>query len=220
MFVIAKPQTKNTLVTSSYVPCARNITSGNLFANMGHMLVIAEAPAEVDAAIVADAKTESTKCYESSMKFGEVVSLTGGASDSRTVDVIGEDYLGNPMKETFTLNNATAVSGKKAFKKIFKVVASAAGAVKMSTTGKIGMPYQTSALIKVTKNGVVDNTAALTAFAQTQSATSADPRGIVSLAHCSTGDEVEIIFSVTEYCTKSNGVDVEGGLFGVKPFAG
>ena len=87
MFVIAKPQTKNTLVTSSYVPCARNITSGNLFANMGHMLVIAEAPADVDAAIVADAKTESTKCYESSMKFGEVVSLTGGASDSRTVDV-------------------------------------------------------------------------------------------------------------------------------------
>ena len=220
--LIAKPVTSNPLVTSSYVPCARNITSGNLFTNIGHYHIPAVAVAgSVDAAIVAESKTDSTKCYESDLDYGEVIAVAGGASDSREVVVKGEDYLGNQMSETITLSNATAVSGKKAFKKILSVTTTSGAAVAMTTTAKVGLPFQTLSLLKVITNGAEDSTAALTGFAQTQTATSNDPRGTVSLAHCSAGDEVEILFIVTEYCAKkADGTDDKGGLFGVMPFAG
>lgn len=222
MFVISKPQTKNTLVKSSYVHCARNITSANLHANIGHLCIKnVQAAAVVDEAIVADSKIASTKSYESELDYGEVIAVSGGASDSRKVTVVGEDYLGNAMVEEITLNNANAVSGKKAFKRIFDVfVASAGAAVKLSTTAKIGLPFQTVGLLKAIKNGTNDTTATVTAFSHEQTATSADPRGTVSLAHCVNGDEVELLYIVTEFCTKVNGKDSKGGLFGVKPFAG
>lgn len=221
--LIAKPVTSNPLVTSSYVPCARNITSGNLFANIGHYHIPSVAVAgSVDAAIVAASETASTKCYESDLDYGEIVAVSGdGTSDSREVVIEGEDYLGNLMSETITLNKDTAVAGKKAFKKILKVTTTSGAAVAMTTTAKVGLPFQTLALLKVIKNGANDATAALTGFAQTQTATSNDPRGTVSLAHCSAGDEVEILFIVTEYCAKkADGTDDKGGLFGVMPFAG
>lgn len=221
--LIAKPETKNRLVTSSYVPCARNITSGNLFANIGHYHIPSVAvAASVDTAIVAASGTASTKCYESDLDYGEIVAVSGDStSDTRDVVVSGEDYLGNPMSETITLNKDTAVAGKKAFKKILSVTTTAGAAVAMTTTAKVGLPFQTMALLKVITNGANDSTAALTAFAQTQTATSNDPRGTVSLAHCSAGDEVEILYIVTEFCAKNaDGTDNKGGLFGVKPYAG
>lgn len=220
--LISKPGTNNRLVTSSYVPCARNITSGNLFVNIGHYHIPSVAvAASVDTSIVAASGTASTKCYESDLAYGEVVAVSGDStSDARDVTIKGEDYLGNPMSETITLNKNTAVSGKKAFKRILSVTTTAGAAVALTTTAKVGLPFQTMALLKVVTNGANDSTATLAAFAQTQTATSNDPRGTVSLAHCSAGDEVEILFVVTEFCTKSNGVDVKGGLFGVKPYAG
>lgn len=222
MKVITEYNAKNKLESSTYVPCARNITSGNLFVNQGHLHIPSVAvAATVDSAIVASTKTESTKMYESELPFGEIVSFAGDStSDSRVVTVKGEDYLGNPMVEQVTLNKDTAVAGKKAFKKILSVTTTSGAAVVMATTAKIGLPFQTAALIKVITNGAVDSTAALTGFTHTQTATSNDPRGTVSLAHCNAGDEVEIIFLATEYCTKVNGVDSKGGLFGCKPYAG
>lgn len=222
MKVITEYNAKNKLVSSTYVPCCRNIASGNLFANQGHMLVPSvAAAAAVDEAIVAASKTESTVMYESELPFGEIVAFAGDSTaDTRVVTVEGEDYLGNPMVEQVTLNKDTAVAGKKAFKKILKVSTTSGAAVEMSTTAKIGLPFQTAALVKVITNGAVDSTAALTAFTHTQTATSNDPRGTVSLAHCSAGDEVEIVFLVTEFCTKVDGKDSKGGLFGCKPYAG
>ena len=221
MKVITEYNAKNKLESSTYVPCARNITSGNLFANQGHYHIPSVAVAAVvDPAIVASAATESKTMYESELKFGEIVAFSGNASaDARVVTVKGEDYLGNPMVEKITLSKNTPVAGKKAFKKVLKVEVASGDAVAMSTTAKVGLPFQTAALVKVITNGVVDNTAALTAFTHEQTATSNDPRGTVSLSHCTAGSEVEIIFTVTEFCTKVDGVDDKGGLFGCKPFA-
>ena len=219
---ITEYNAKNKLESSTYVACARNITSGNLHVNQGHLHIPSVAAAAVvDDAIVAANGTESTVMYESELPFGEVVAFAGDSTaDSRVVKVTGEDYLGNKCYEEVTLNKDTAVAGKKAFKKVLKVVTTAGAAVVMKTAAIIGLPFQTAALVKVITNGSVDSTASLTGFTHTQSATSNDPRGTVSLAHCSAGDEVEIIFMVTEFCTKVDGKDSKGGLFGCKPFAG
>lgn len=208
---------------STHAECARNIASGNICAGRAKMVIRSLPTAgSVDSAFIASDGTESTVAYESEFPFGEVISLKGITSDARVVTVHGQDYLGNDMVEEITLSGTTVVPGKKAFKKVLKATVTTAGTVELSTTNVIGVEYQTVGVDFAVVNGVKASTApTFTAGTHTQTATSADPRGTVTLTSLTAGVEVELVLLVSEFCTKDNGgADVKGGLFGVKPHKG
>ena len=215
MFEINEGNTANRLVTSSYVKCARNITSGNLFVNKAHYLVKKVKTGLVDDKFVLVGAKESTKCYQSEYNFGQCVTVS--------VDGVleGQDYLGNTIVENVTANTAT----KHAFFKVLKFTATNAvssAAATLTATGIVGLEFQTAKVDNVIVDGV--DTASNWTFAgfdNTQTGTSdGDTRGTVDLSE-QEGKEVEILYTVTEYCIKDEaGNDVKGGLFGVLPYAG
>ena len=222
MFEINTGNTANRLVTSSYVKCARNITSGNLYVNKAHYLVKKVNAGLVDDKFVLVGATTNTKCYQSEYKFGQCVKVSvAGVLE-------GQDYLGNPIVETVTANTAT----KHAFFKVLKFTASSAVSTTDATltaTAIVGLEFQTAKVDNVIVDGV-DVAASgqssttnwtFAGFDNTQTGSSdGDTRGTVNLSS-QTGKEVEILYTVTEYCIKdANGNDEKGGLFGVLPYAG
>ncbi len=217
---------KNRIVplVGSYVPCARNITSGNMFVNMAHMRIVVPA-IQTFTGIIAAGGTEVEGSFVSDKKFGECVAFVSAAGSAEVITVTGRDYLGQPMVETITLNGATAVNGKKAFKKInsIKASAAAAAAIDMKTTNIFGLEFQTANLAHVIVNGADDTDAdvTMTIPATTQTAGSADPRGVLNLNALTAGDDVEVVLVCTEYCVKdADGKDVKGGYYGVPHYAG
>lgn len=225
MFEITDGNTVNKLVVSSYVPCARNITSGNLSVNRAHYLVKKVAqPGNVDTTFIKAGNTKSTKCYQSEYKFGECVKLSANGT------VTGYDYLGNKIVEAVSANTAST----HAFFKVTEASISSAGsAVALATTGIVGLEFQTAKVDSVIVDGV--DTEAVTdggddpdttnwtfaGFDNTQTGSSdGDTRGTVDLSALY-GKEVEILYTVTEFCVKdAAGNDSKGGLFGVLPYAG
>ncbi|BAQ16101.1 hypothetical protein [Methyloceanibacter caenitepidi] len=115
-----------------------------------------------------------------------VIADSGGA-DTAVLTVYGEDVYGQPMAESITLNGSTAVPGKKAFKKITRVAASAtiSNGAFLGTGDVIGLPvflpYNTAGLvIGDFENGTFDASldGTLTAGVQTTpTATTGDVRG-------------------------------------------
>ena len=225
MFEINEGNTANRLVTSSYVKCARNITSGNLFVNKAHYLIKKVKTGIVDDKFVLVGDTTSTKCYQSEYNFGQCVTVSvAGVLE-------GQDYLGNTIVENVTANTAT----KHAFFKVLKFTATntvSGTAVTLTATGIVGLEFQTAKVDNVIVDGV-DTVASVTVseetttnwtfagFDNTQTGSSdGDTRGTVDLSS-QTGKEVEILYTVTEYCIKDEkGNDLKGGLFGVLPYAG
>lgn len=67
---------------------------------------------------------------------------SGAGDNTQTVTVTGTDVYRYAMKETFSLNGTTAVTGKKAFKTITQVAVSAAmaGNLSVGTTDILGLP--------------------------------------------------------------------------------
>lgn len=215
MFEINEGNTANRLVASSYVKCARNITSGNLYVNKAHYLIKKVKTGIVDDKFVLVGATTNTKCYQSEYKFGQCVKVSvAGVLE-------GKDYLGNPIVETVTADTAT----KHAFFKVLKFTASSAVSTDNATltaTAIVGLEFQTAKVDNVIVDGV-DTTSGWTfaGFDNTQTGSSdGDTRGTVDLSS-QAGKEVEILYTVTEYCIKDeDGNDVKGGLFGVLPYAG
>lgn len=85
-----------------------------------------------------------------------VTKPTGSATG--TVTVTGRDYLGQPMKETFTTvaSTSTVVQGKKAFKYIDEVSwsAHAGSTLDLGTGAKLGVPYVMENFHYAYENGV------------------------------------------------------------------
>lgn len=206
------------LPVGAYVSCARNITSGNMVNGRYKMFGIVKDKQELT--VIENGKMTSTFALRSAYPFGEVISLVGEATNTAVVTVEGQDYLGQPMKEEITLNSATAVEGKKAFKVITKmsVPAAATTVVKLKTTNKVGCEFQTVNLDFAIVNGAKNTAIKLVAFANTQTATSADTRGVFDLSTLSAGDEVELFATATQYCKKNGEVDVDGGYYGVRQY--
>jgi len=227
MIEINDGNTTNRLVTSSYVPCARNITSGNLFTNKAHYLVKnVVQPGVVDAHFVAVGVKNNTKKWQSEYKYGECIKVSVGGT------MTGEDYLGNVIVEALSSNTAST----HAFFKVLKFVATnnvTSSDATLSTTGIVGLEFQTAKVDNVIVDGV--DTEAVTdggddpdvtnwtfaGFDNTQTGSSdGDTRGTVDLS-AQYGKEVEILYTVTEFCVKdAAGKDSKGGLFGVLPYAG
>lgn len=215
-----KEKSKNgvDIVGQRYVPACTTIGSGNIFVGKAKNVFTKE-EAQTISGVIAEGSTE----YEgnplvSTQPFGEVISLVSEATNAAKVTVVGEDYLGQTMVEEITLNSATAVSGKKAFKTIkrFFMESASTKAVSMKTTGVVGLQFFSVSLDYAVKNGAKDSTAAVTVGTYTQTATSADTRGTVSLAHAATGDTCEIVYNTSDYVDGSG----KGGLFGVPHYAG
>ena len=107
--------------------------------------------------------------------------VASGAATS-TVLVNGWDYLHQPISETFTLNGATPVQCKKAFKDFNNIVIdnfTAATTVNIGSGTGLGLPYKALRVAWEVANGVAAAAGTLTAGVLTdpQTATTGDPRG-------------------------------------------
>lgn len=206
------------LIGKKYVPACTTVGSGNIFVGKARNKFVKEAVQTISDVIADGAKAYAGKPLVSTQPFGEVISLVTGAGETSAVTVTGHDYLGQKMVETITLNGTTAVSGKKAFKDIESITTAAnvGEDVDLVTTCVVGLEFTAVSKDFILKNGAADATAAITAGAFTQTATSDDPRGVLSIAHASTGDEIDCVYNTTDYVNASG----NGGLFGVPHYAG
>lgn len=204
------------IYSSSYVPKCTNIASGNIFVNKAKAKFVKEGIKSIVAVEKGEEKADRFT-YVSTCPFGEVIALAGTGANTAVVTVTGKDYLGQPMVEEITLNGATAVSGKKAFKSVtcFELEAEAATDIKISNTGKVGLEFANAGTDVVLKNGVKNSTVAASVMERTQTATSNDPRGVLDMTSCAEGDVVEVTYNVTDFVA-----DDKGGLFGVPHYAG
>ena len=201
------------LLGKKYVPACTTIGSGNIFVGKARNKFVKEAVQTISDVIADGAKAYTGKPLVSTQPFGEVISLVTGAGETSAVTVTGQK-----MVETITLNGTTAVSGKKAFKDIesMTTAANVGEDVDLKTTCVVGLEFTAVTKDFILKNGAADATAAITAGAFTQTATSDDPRGVLSIAHASTGDEIDCVYNTTDYVNASG----NGGLFGVPHYAG
>lgn len=114
-------------------------------------------------------------------RFGRNVTVVASGAATSAVSVYGTDYLGQPMREDFTLNGATPVVGKKAFTTINRVTAgvTAGTTINVGYGNVFGLPYKIIDLY----TEMVDNVEAVAAGTITlpvtvdQTATTGDPRG-------------------------------------------
>lgn len=198
-----------------YVAKCTTVGSGNIFVGKAKNRFVKQA----DGSFVglASGKDKDETIHVSDMPFGEAIQLVSTSGNNAVVTVEGKDYMGQKMIEQITLNGATVVKGKKAFKLIEKVSAAAAvsGDVTVQTKGVVGLEFCALGKDNIAKNGVADTTITITVGARTQNATSADTRGTLDITSATAGDVVDVVYNVTDYVA-----DDKGGLFGVPHYAG
>ena len=88
--------------------------------------------------------------------YGRALTAVGATgSENHVVTVYGRDYLGQAMRETFTLSSTTQQVGYKAFKWVDYVSVAAGGAASKTMdigwSDKLGLPYKTFALESATE---------------------------------------------------------------------
>lgn len=154
-------------------------------------------------------------------KFGRNVTVVASGAATSAVTVIGRDYLGQPMRETLTLNGTTPVVGLKAFKDIDRVTAAvtAATTIDLGWGTRMGLPYKTRAVERELKDDVLAAAGTLTAPVVTdpQTATTGDPRGTYILTGTPDGTanfKIDCVFSNE---INSNG---RGGMQGIAHYNG
>jgi hypothetical protein len=126
-----------------------------------------------------------------------LIAKSGGA-DTAVITCTGKDEYGVTMKETITLNGTTAVSGKKAFKQVSALDASAAIAntAFIGTGDVLGLPVHVPAagfIIKELENGTVATAGTFAAgwtTAGAHTATGADIRGTIDPNSACDADKV------------------------------
>ena len=141
-----------------------------------------------------------------------IVDAAGAATAVLTVT--GTDVYGIPMSEAITLNGATAVSGKKAFKTITSVAASAAATDFFVGTGDVfGLPIRADSrnYVQTAWGGAFVTTGTFTAAVATSPATTTtgDVRGTFAPA-----DAADASKRLTLYVFVADD-DTQTGLYGV-----
>lgn len=141
-----------------------------------------------------------------------IVDAAGAATAVLTVT--GTDVYGIPMSEAITLNGATAVSGKKAFKTITSVAASAAATNFFVGTGDVfGLPIRADSrnYVQTAWGGAFVTTGTFTAAVATSPATTTtgDVRGTFAPA-----DAADASKRLTLYVFVADD-DTQTGLYGV-----
>jgi hypothetical protein len=108
-------------------------------------------------------------------RYGRNVTVSGGTG---TGVVVGYDYLGQPVRESFALA-AGPIVGKKMFKDVAYLTVPAAATISIGVGVILGVPYK---VLHTTMSGeltseVTAAAGALLAGVTTQTLTSGDPRG-------------------------------------------
>lgn len=116
-------------------------------------------------------------------RWGRGVQLVGDGASTRTITILGWDYLGQKIKWTGVLNGTTPVKPTKVFMWIDSIVFGAAAdtvSVSVGTTDLMGLPYQAASLLSEMKNNAVAanaGTFVAAVLTDPQTATTGDPRG-------------------------------------------
>jgi hypothetical protein len=128
---------------------------------------------------------------------------TDAADTTQTLHIVGTNILNLPMSETLALNGLTPVIGKKAFKTITQVHASAActGNISVGNSTALGLPFQLTAksdLVGTWFNDILEATLPTIALgdATAVSATTGDTRGTLILNSTLDGSAVAVYLNV------------------------
>lgn len=160
--------------------------------------------------------------------YGRPIQLTPSGSVTATVDVVGEDYLGQPMVERFAWAAVgTAAVGLKCFYRVFGyrvVVAAATITFTVGTVGnKLGLPFKGS--IEWAKEGnppvLIDPSTLFSAWTapvltDPATATTGEPRGTYVATAALDGAKEFIIGLRADNSVNSA---ERGGLHGIKHYA-
>lgn len=113
-------------------------------------------------------------------RFGRNITVVASGAATSNVTVYGEDYLGQPMAQSFTLNGTTAVVGTKAFKRVTSIsyAATAATTINVGWGNVLGLPYAyIGEGVSYTDDVLNSSQGTFVARVVTQTLTSGDPRG-------------------------------------------
>src|SRR5262245_52392160 len=114
-------------------------------------------------------------------RYGRNVTVVGSGAATSNVTIDGFDYLGQRLKESFTLNGATPVVGKKMFYDILGVTfgATAAVTINVGFGAVLGVPYKVlgTGMQGELTSDATPTAGALVAGVAAQTLTSGDPRG-------------------------------------------
>jgi hypothetical protein len=112
-------------------------------------------------------------------RYGRNITVVGLAGATGNATLVGYDYLGQGMRETFALAGATPVVGKKMFKDVAYLISPVASTFSIGVGVILGVPYKVlhTALSGELTSDVTAAAGALLAGVTAQTLTSGDPRG-------------------------------------------
>lgn len=154
-------------------------------------------------------------------KYGRNVTVVASGAATSNVTVFGRDYLGQGMRESFTLNGTTPVVGLKAFKYIDRITAgiTAATTINVGWGTRLGLPYKVFVVEREYADNVVAaaGTLVVPVLTDPQTATTGDPRG--TYVPTTTPNGVIVIEVDVHYSDFVNAAG-NGGLHGIRHFNG
>lgn len=174
--------------------------------------------AAISVATAVDSTTFLTTNTEAQMgRWGRTLTTVASGAATSNVTVYGRDYLGQRIAESFTLNGATPVVGKKAFRWVDRVTAgiTAATTINLGLGTGFGLPYVTMAIMREYADNVVATAGTLTApiFTDPQTLTTGDPRGTVVPTTTPNGaKQIEMECEFSQYVNAAG----NGGMHGIK----
>lgn len=149
--------------------------------------------------------------------YGRNVIVVASGAATSNVTVIGRDYLGQPMRESYTLAGAVSQVGVKAFKYVDRVTAGITGAttINVGYGARFGVPYVVRAVEREYSDQVIAAAGTVTAGVLTdpQTTTTADPRGLYTPT--TTPDAVKVIEFDAVFSNFVN-ANSRGGLHGIQ----
>lgn len=116
-------------------------------------------------------------------RWGRGLTVVGDGASTRTITLVGYDYLGQKITWTGTLNGSTPVLVTKAFRWLESATFGAAAdtvSVSIGYNNVLGLPYQSANMVSEMKNNAVAanaGTFVAAVLTDPQTATTGDPRG-------------------------------------------
>ncbi len=152
--------------------------------------------------------------------YGRTLVYVGSGAGAPVLTMNGWDYLGQPIQEVITINGATPVLGKKAFKAFNSMSwTSVAITVSVGVGASFGLPYKALAIAYEVANGALAAAGTLIAAVLTdpQTSSTGDPRGCYTPT--TTPNSSAVLSAAFEFCNDIN-TSGNGGLHGIRHFGG
>jgi len=147
-------------------------------------LVAANATAIINAQSIAAAGSVAPSVLFTDLlmgRYGRNLTVVASGAATSNVTITGYDYLGQTIKESFTLAGAAPVVGKKMYKDVSLVTfgLTAGTTINVGVGAVLGVPYKVlhTSLIGELTSDVTAAAGALVAGVPVQTLTSGDPRG-------------------------------------------